>query len=204
MEHELAHRAPCVWKEVLHLQNDPPKIEARDAAQQAVPVQQDVTPVLRIRALTASDRSLDIRRTPSPVLRRSCRRVYLVAPPLLYLAPAAGRRPRRPVLPHSVPASLPHLPYSLPLQAAAVPAAPGRCRAACRPCRAGPLPGRPGRAASTAAPTCTAAPRPAAPATPVAPLCIATAPAAPVQVAPPHPASLLSVSEWTGPDSPTH
>ncbi len=71
-------------------------IQASDAAQQGVPVEQgvDSSP-----PNPSSDRSLDIRRTPSLVLRRSCRREYLVAPPLFWL-PAA-------VLPHPTPVLLP-------------------------------------------------------------------------------------------------
>ena len=56
---------------------------------------------LRCLFITLGAGSLDIRRTPSPVLRSSGRRVYLVAPPLLYPAPTAGRhhaRRRRDVL----------------------------------------------------------------------------------------------------------
>ena len=160
-----------------------------------------------------SDRSLDIRRTPSPVHRRICCRVYPVAPSLswLYPAPAAGRRVRRPVLPHSVLALLPRRPPR-------VAAAPSRCcagRAGPMPYCAAPLP----RLVQAVPRRCRAGrtgPRPcrAAPASPGcccfgcadlphrAALCIRTG--RPVQVAPPHPALLLYVSESTRPDSPTH
>ncbi len=111
--------------------------------------------------------------------------------------PTAGRLPllRRLVLPLSVP--------DAPAAGCA-----GICRAGPLPraSQAGPPPRRPHLAArrpcwAAAAPAvqgCSAAPRPAAP------LCLATAPAAPVQVAPPQPALLPYVSELTGPDSPTH
>jgi hypothetical protein len=105
-------------------------LQAIYAAQQVALVQQSVD---SSPPNPSSIRSLNIRRNPSPVLRRSCSSVYLVAPPLLYHVPPPPGRPslsRRPVLQHSVQPSL----LCRPRLAAAAPAAP------CRTCSTGQPP----------------------------------------------------------------